>query len=168
IALYRWMLGDRIWARSHCKAAVKPCIANAPRMRVSSACLIALSLDPIVRRRCLTFSRGRDALGSYLDMFTISSCARLRSGMVLSSVKPCTTQCLVVLPLSPLLPRRHLLSSSTADYPALDSLLYGSPWRDPIAGFLMRWATLPLRTQRLLRALNYLDRWRHHPPLRSP
>ncbi|KAJ7808431.1 hypothetical protein B0H14DRAFT_2870078 [Mycena olivaceomarginata] len=72
-------------------------------MRVSSTCLIALSLsplfprrllssstadypaldsllcgspwsDPIVRQRCLTFSRGRDAFGSYLDMFTILSC----------------------------------------------------------------------------------------------
>ncbi|KAJ7803123.1 hypothetical protein B0H14DRAFT_2889817, partial [Mycena olivaceomarginata] len=100
--------------------------------------------DPIVRQRCLTFSRVRDAFGSYLDMFTISSCARLRSGMLLSSVKPCTsaprmrvTQRNVSCTLSPSPPlsRRHLLSSSTVDYPALDSLLYGSPWRDPIAGF---------------------------------
>ncbi|KAJ7347993.1 hypothetical protein DFH08DRAFT_1001374 [Mycena albidolilacea] len=42
-----------------------------------------------------------------------------------------SSACLITLSLSPLLPRR-LLSSSTADYPALDSLLCGSPCSDPI------------------------------------
>ncbi|KAJ7808460.1 hypothetical protein B0H14DRAFT_2870236 [Mycena olivaceomarginata] len=42
-----------------------------------------------------------------------------------------SSACLIALSLFPLLLRR-LLSSFTADYPALDSLLCGSPWSDPL------------------------------------
>ncbi|KAJ7808451.1 hypothetical protein B0H14DRAFT_2870159, partial [Mycena olivaceomarginata] len=153
---------------------VKPCITNAPRMRVSSACLIALSLSPLLSRRLLSSSTAdypalnsllcgspwsdlivrQRSFGSYLDMLTISSCARLRSGMRLSSVRPCTSA-----------PRMRVTQRNVS-WPCR------SPRCCPVdtffAGFLMRWATFPLGTQRLLRAPNYLDRWRHHPPLRYP
>ncbi|KAJ7827113.1 hypothetical protein B0H14DRAFT_2815515 [Mycena olivaceomarginata] len=125
MALYRWMLEDRIWARSH-----------SPETFL--ACLIALSLSPLLPRRLLSSSAadypaldsllcsspwtlsyfssgGCDAFGSYLDMFTISSCARLRGGMLLSGVKPCTSA-----------PRMRVTQRNVSDVATRDA---ASPWR---------------------------------------